>query len=153
MKAAVVTGRRCFEIRELPTPKVQPGTLLLKVKRCAICGTDLEYVDNPRWDEQGGEESFRPGEAVLGHEWVGEVVEVGEGVGGWSIGDRAVDIRGSCGQCHWCRRGLNHLCMGGRDGVDPEYAGGRLPRHFFGDCTKDPISSLVFSFHQSTGVT
>lgn len=114
MKAAVVTGRRRFEIRELPVPEVQPGTLLLKVRRCAICGTDLEYVDNPGWDAPGSDEVFRPGEAVLGHEWVGEVAEVGEGVEGWSIGDRAVDFRGSCGECHWCRRGLNHLCMGGR---------------------------------------
>ena len=44
MKAAVVTGRRRFEVRELPTPKVQPGTLLLKVRRSAICGTDLEHI-------------------------------------------------------------------------------------------------------------
>jgi len=40
MKAAVVTGRRRFEIREIPTPQVGPGTILLKVKLCAICGTD-----------------------------------------------------------------------------------------------------------------
>jgi len=124
MKAAVVTGRRRFEIREIPTPKVQPGTLLLKVKRCAICGTDLEYVDSPIWDEQDGEDFFQPGEAVLGHEWVGEVVEVGEGVEGWSVGDRSVDLRGSCGQCYWCRRGLNHLCMGGRVRGTPFEGGG-----------------------------
>ncbi|MBW2092787.1 MAG: alcohol dehydrogenase catalytic domain-containing protein, partial [Deltaproteobacteria bacterium] len=74
MKAAVVTGRRRFEIRELPTPEVQPGTLLLKVKLCAICGTDLEYVDSPGWDANIEEGSLRPQEAVLGHEWVGEVI-------------------------------------------------------------------------------
>jgi len=125
MKAAVVAGRRRFEIRELPIPKVQPGSLLLKVKRCAICGTDLEYVDSPRWDEDtGGEETFKPSEAVLGHEWVGEVVEIGEGVEDWSIGDRAVDMRGSCGQCYWCQRGLHHLCMGGRVRGTPFEGGG-----------------------------
>jgi len=116
MKAAVVTGRRQFEIREVPTPEVRPGTLLLKVKRCSICGTDLEFVDHPGWDKPGGEERFlgsKLDEAILGHEWVGEVVEIGEGVEGWSIGDRAVDLKGSCGQCYWCRRGLHHLCMGG----------------------------------------
>ena len=52
MKAAVVTGRRRFEIREIPTPQAQPGTVLIKVKLCAICGTDLEFVDNPRLDEK-----------------------------------------------------------------------------------------------------
>jgi len=116
MKAAVVTGRRQFEIREVPTPEVRPGTLLLKVKRCAICGTDLEFVDHHGWDDPGGEERFigsKLEEAILGHEWVGEVVEMGEGVEGWSVGDRAVDLRGSCGQCYWCRRGLHHLCRGG----------------------------------------
>ena len=124
MKAAVVTGRRRFEIRALPTPRVQPGTLLLKVRRCAICGTDLEYVDSPAWDGQDGEDIFTPGEAVLGHEWIGEVVEVGEGVAGWSVGDRSVDVRGSCGQCYWCRRGLNHLCLGGRVRGTPFGEGG-----------------------------
>jgi (R,R)-butanediol dehydrogenase/meso-butanediol dehydrogenase/diacetyl reductase len=122
MKAAVVTGRRRFEIREIPIPKVQPGTLLLKVKLCAICGTDLVFVDDPRLDDvnKPGQPKF---EAVLGHEWVGEVVEIGAGVTGWAIGDRAVDFRGSCGQCYWCRRGLHHLCTGAQTGA-PAFEGG-----------------------------
>jgi len=126
MKAAVVTGRRQFEIREIPTPKVRPGTLLLRVKRCAICGTDLEFVDHPDWDKPGGGGRFLGSnldEAILGHEWVGEVVEIGEGVEGWSIGDRAVDLKGSCGQCYWCQRGLQHLCIGGRVRIE-EPSGG-----------------------------
>lgn len=110
MKAAVVTGRRRFEIREVPIPQVQPGTILLRVKLCAICGTDLEFVDNSRLDDT--EENSVKFEAILGHEWVGEVVEIGKGVTGWAVGDRAVDLRASCGQCYWCRRGLYHLCTG-----------------------------------------
>ncbi|MBL7175881.1 MAG: alcohol dehydrogenase catalytic domain-containing protein [Desulfobacteraceae bacterium] len=116
MRAAVVTGKRQFEIRKIPTPVVRPGTLLLKVKCCAICGTDLEFVDHHGWAKPSGEELFlgsKLDEAILGHEWVGEVVEVGEGVEGWSVGDRVVDLRGCCGQCYWCRRGFHHLCMGG----------------------------------------
>ncbi len=124
MKAAVLTGRKRFEIRELPIPQVLPGTLLLKVKRCAICGTDLEYVDNPRWGEKNPDGSSVLKESVLGHEWVGEVVEVGKGVEGWSVGDRAVDLKGSCGKCYWCRRGLQHLCMGGRVRGTPFEGGG-----------------------------
>ena len=122
MKAAVVTGRRRFEIREIPTPKVQPGTLLLKVKLCAVCGTDLVFVDDPRLDNINKEGSPKF-EAVLGHEWVGEVAEIGAGVTGWSVGDRAVDLRGSCGQCYWCRRGLHHLCDGGRANASPQAGG------------------------------
>jgi len=113
MNAAVVTGRRRFEIRELPTPKVMPGTLLLKVKRCAICGTDLEYVDSPKWEGDDGGPPFQTGEAILGHEWVGEVVTIGDGVTGWEIGDRSVDARTSCGACYWCARSMPHLCIGG----------------------------------------
>jgi len=125
MKAAVVTGRKQFEIRDIPKPEIRPGTLLMRVKLCAICGTDLEYVDNPRWDEVGdGDPAMKPGEALLGHEWVGEVVEIGEGVEGWSVGDRAYGIRGSCGVCYWCQRGLPHLCMGGRIRGTPFEGGG-----------------------------
>jgi threonine dehydrogenase-like Zn-dependent dehydrogenase len=111
VKAAVVTGKRRFEIREIPTPQVGPGTILLKVKLCAICGTDLEFVDNPRLNDNSNLKSVDGG-IVLGHEWVGEVVEIGKGVIGWSLGERAVDLRGGCGQCYWCRHGLRHLCVG-----------------------------------------
>jgi len=114
MKAAVVTGRRQFEIRDIPIPSVAPGTLLLKVKRCAICGTDLEYVDSTRWE--GSDEDglpFQTQEAILGHEWVGEVVEIGDGVKGWKVGDRCVEARTSCGACYWCARSMPHLCLGG----------------------------------------
>lgn len=114
MKAAVVMGKRRFEIRELPKPEVQPGTLLIRVKCCAICGTDLEYAESPGWDAKEGDDQIKPAEAVLGHEWVGEVVEVGEGVKGWSAGERCVDRKGSCNRCYWCIRGLHHLCLGGR---------------------------------------
>ena len=122
MKAAVVTGRRHFEIREIPTPQAQPGMVLLKVKLCAICGTDLEFVDNPQLDEKNKDGSPKF-EAVLGHEWVGEVAEVGKGVTGWTVGDRAVDLRASCGQCYWCRRGLHHLCVGAQAG-STDFGGG-----------------------------
>jgi len=118
MKAAVVIGRRRFEIRETPTPQAQPGQVVLKVRLCAICGTDLEFVDNLRLDDK--KEKI---EAVLGHEWVGEVVDVGRGVTGWSVGDRAVDFRASCGRCYWCRHGLRHLCVGAL-GDSTEFEGG-----------------------------
>ncbi len=119
MKAAVVTGRRRFEIRDIPKPKAVPGTLVLKIKRCAICGTDLEYVDSPKWEGEDGGVPMQTREAILGHEWVGEVVEIGDGVQGWEIGDRSVDGRTSCGACYWCARSMPHLCIGGPTRIAP----------------------------------
>ena len=100
MKAAVVTGRRHIEIREIPAPIVLPETVLLKVKLCAICGTDLVFVDDPRLD------NIDKFEAVLGHEWVGEVVEVGAGLPAgpsatvpWISGRAAGNATGAVGGC------------------------------------------------------
>jgi len=112
MKAAVVKGKRRIEVEEVPTPTVQPGTLLLKTKYCSICGSDLEHLAGALDIYEGTE--LHVG-AILGHEWVAEVAAVGEGVKGWSVGDRAgvASTRRSCGLCYFCRRGLYHFCLGG----------------------------------------
>ncbi|MDD4877119.1 MAG: zinc-binding dehydrogenase [Dehalococcoidales bacterium] len=115
MKAVVTTGKkRGIVIKDIPKPQVRTGTLLLKTKCCSICGSDLEYVDGSfEWRGTAGE--LHAG-AILGHEFCAEVTEIGEGVEGWSIGDRATlgGVRQGCGQCYYCRRRLFHLCMGGR---------------------------------------
>jgi len=108
MKAAVVKGKRLLAYEEVPTPSIRPGAVLLKMRYCCICGSDLEYVD----DKMQGN-PVTPG-TILGHEFLAEVADVGEGVEGWSIGDRAVPgLRPPCGQCYWCRRMLHHMCLGG----------------------------------------
>ena len=111
MKAAVTTGKkREIVVKEVAKPVVQPGTILLKVKCCSICGTDLEYLDNSLSYRKGG--ALRAG-AILGHEYCAEVVEVGDGVEGWSIGDRATMARAlGCGECYFCRRYMPTLCLG-----------------------------------------
>ncbi len=78
MKAAVVKGKRLITCEEVPTPSVEPGTLLLKTRYCSICGTDLEYLD--------GQMHGNPVKAggILGHEFAAEVVAIGAGVEGWS---------------------------------------------------------------------
>ena len=106
MKAAVVKGKRQLAYEEVPTPQVEPGMLLLKTKYCCICGTDLEYVDGLL-----GRPPV-PG-AILGHEFLAEVAQVGEGLQGWSVGERVVPgFRTPCGQCYWCRRSMHHMCTG-----------------------------------------
>jgi len=113
MRALVLQAdKRSIKVQEMPKPEVQPGTLLLKTIYCAICGTDIEYVDGVLQDIPSFE-SYAGG--ILGHEWVAEIAEIGQGVQGWSVGDRATycPVKRTCGVCYFCRRGLYHLCLGG----------------------------------------
>ncbi len=113
MKAAVIhQDTRSLEIKEVPEPTAQPGTLLLKTIYCSICGSDIEYLDGALH----GLASFEGLSGVtLGHEWVAEVAAIGEGVSGWSVGDRGAycPTKRPCGVCYFCRRLLYHLCIGG----------------------------------------
>jgi 2-desacetyl-2-hydroxyethyl bacteriochlorophyllide A dehydrogenase len=104
MKAAVYHGRRDIRIESVPEPTdPAPGELVLEVVRAAICGTDSsEWAHGPMLT--------RP-PVTLGHEFVGRVVSIGEGVGGVSHGDRVVSGAAvSCGHCEWCRAGRTNLC-------------------------------------------
>ena len=113
MKAVSVAGKGKVQIEEIPRPKVSPGTLLLKVIYCSLCGSDIERVYGSHWDTDNPFLASITG-SILGHEWVGRVEEIGEGVEGWSVGDRTVDGRLYCGRCWYCVRGMPFLCMGGR---------------------------------------
>lgn len=90
--------------RELPIPVPRPGQLLLKVNACAVCRTDLHLIDgelpNPKLP------------LVLGHEIVGQVVQLGPGATRFQIGDRlGVPWLGwTCGECRYCRSGRENLC-------------------------------------------
>ena len=104
MKAAVFHGPqdvRIEDVRDLTAPG--RGEVLLEVVRAAICGTDAS-----EWDH--GPILCRPG-VVLGHEFVGRVVAVGDDVAGLHVGDRVVSGAGiSCGRCRWCLSSRTNLC-------------------------------------------
>ena len=105
MKAAVFYGKEDLRILDLDRPKAGAGEVVLKVQACGICGTDMHIFD--------GDEGAAPTPAgtVLGHEFAGEVVEVGEGVSSVKLGDRvAVDPNKLCGSCDFCRGGIGHFC-------------------------------------------
>ncbi|ADZ90559.1 L-threonine 3-dehydrogenase [Marinomonas mediterranea MMB-1] len=91
---------------EVAKPTPGPNDLLIKIKKTAICGTDVHIYN---WDEWA--QSTIPVPMVVGHEYVGEVVEVGAEVRGFDIGDR-VSGEGhiTCGHCRNCRGGRTHLC-------------------------------------------
>lgn len=106
MRAAVVVAPNQLAVEELPDPTPAPGEVLVAVKACGICGTDLHIAQ--------GEYQPVHYPVVLGHEFAGEVVGVGAEVATLRIGDRvAVDPSLYCGQCHYCRSGRDNLCTGG----------------------------------------
>jgi len=87
-------------------PTVGHNDLLIKISKTAICGTDMHIY---HWDEWS--QNTIPVPMIVGHEYVGEVVEIGEDVAGFKIGDR-VSGEGhiTCGHCRNCRAGRRHLC-------------------------------------------
>ncbi len=123
MKALVKTasGPGHVELRDVPVPSPERDELLIKIKYCGICRADLRI-----------QQDELPYEApvILGHEYCGEVVQVGEEVGeGWTPGQRVVGEphTGACGRCELCLAGQPHLCdaklaLGShRDGALAEY--------------------------------
>jgi len=110
MKAAVFKARgEPLAIEEVPDPKPGPAELVLKVCACGICGTDLHWADMPAADENW--RPLLPG-SVMGHEFAGEVVEVGRDLKGrWKAGDRvcAQPFVG-CGTCPACLAGRAYRC-------------------------------------------
>ena len=105
VKAAYFLGNKTFEVREQPTPKAQPGTVVIKNYACGVCGTDVHIYHG----ESGSAEVHPP--VVLGHEYAGVVAEVGAGVEDLKIGDNVtVDPNIYCGTCGACRNGKKQLC-------------------------------------------
>jgi threonine 3-dehydrogenase len=107
MKAVVkgATGQG-VEIREVPVPAAGPGEILLRVLRAGVCGTDLHIWE---WDAWASGRMKPP--VTIGHEFVGEIVEIGAGVSELRIGDRvSCESHIVCGHCIACRTGHAHVC-------------------------------------------
>jgi len=104
MKALVFRDVGKIELTELPIPQVtQPDDVLIRVAAVGICGSDVKILE--------GKHHFKPN-TVLGHEFCGEVVEVGSHVKYIKVGDRvAVDNNIRCGFCSFCRMGLSSQCV------------------------------------------
>ena len=105
MKASRFLGNKTFAVADLPTPHAGPGELVLRNQVCGVCGTDVHIYHG----EPGSADVNPP--VVLGHEYSGEVVEVGEGVTGFAVGDHVtVDPNIYCGHCVYCQNGKKQLC-------------------------------------------
>ncbi len=103
MKAAVLEALDRIVVKEVEEPRCGPGQAILKVRACAICGSDLRIFHY-------GNDRVKP-PAVIGHEIAGEVVEAGKEVTRVKVGDRvAVGADVPCGTCHWCANGMGTNC-------------------------------------------
>jgi (R,R)-butanediol dehydrogenase/meso-butanediol dehydrogenase/diacetyl reductase len=115
MKAAVWYNKRDVRIEEVPeAPTPGPGQVKVKVHWCGICGSDLhEYDAGPIFIPVDNPHPLTGAQAplILGHEFSGEVVEIGEGVTNVSLGDRVTaDACQYCGGCYMCRQNRYSLC-------------------------------------------
>lgn len=110
-------------MEDVPVPEVGVNDVLIKVKKVAICGTDLHIY---KWDAWSQKTIKTP--MTIGHEYVGEIVDMGAGVRNLQIGDRVTgEGHIACGHCRNCRRGKKHVCQNtigvgvNRDGAFAEY--------------------------------
>ena len=103
MKALVLKQYNQFTYEEVPAPKAGPEEVLVSVKACGICGSDVHGMD--------GSTGRRRPPIIMGHEAAGVVAELGPGVRGWAPGDRVTfDSTIYCGRCGYCRAGQVNLC-------------------------------------------
>jgi L-iditol 2-dehydrogenase len=110
MRAAVYYTNRDVRVEERPIPRVGPGEVLVRTEACGLCGSEsMEWYQAPRAPR------------ILGHEPAGVIVDVGEGVSGYSVGDRVfVHHHVPCHSCRDCQRGAHTYCDGyARTGIDP----------------------------------
>ncbi|MEJ8567420.1 L-threonine 3-dehydrogenase [Wenzhouxiangellaceae bacterium CH-27] len=116
-------SERGIWMAEVPVPEPGTNEVLIRLEKTAICGTDLHIYN---WDEWA-RRTIRPG-LVIGHEFVGIIEHLGDGVTGYAVGDR-VSAEGHvvCGHCRNCRAGRPHLCPNtvgigvNRDGAFAEF--------------------------------
>lgn len=124
MKALVkAKAEKGIWMMDMPEPSVGVNEVKIKIKKTAICGTDLHIY---KWDEWSQNTIKTP--MIIGHEYVGVIAEVGDGVKNLKVGDRVTgEGHIACGHCRNCRRGKLHVCENtigvgvNRDGAFAEY--------------------------------
>jgi L-iditol 2-dehydrogenase len=105
MRAAVLHGREDIRIEQVPVPEAAPGEIIVQVGAALTCGTDLKVF------RRGYHARMIVPPALFGHELAGTVVQAGEGVTGFTSGDRVVALNSApCGECYFCSHGQENLC-------------------------------------------
>lgn len=103
MKALVLQKYNHFEYIDVPDPQINPEDVLVQIKACGICGSDVHGMD--------GSSGRRIPPIIMGHEAAGTIEEIGDNVSEWHKGDHVTfDSTIYCGHCYFCRRGEINLC-------------------------------------------
>ena len=103
MKAMLLSEYKKLAITDMPTPQIADDEVLVRVRACGICGSDIHGYD--------GSTGRRIPPLVMGHEAAGEIERIGAGVKGFGAGDRVTfDSTVSCGRCDYCKAGQINLC-------------------------------------------
>lgn len=117
-------------LEDVPMPKIGEDEVLLRVKACGLCATDLKVLN--------GELGTSGLPRIIGHEPMGEIVEIGKNVKGFRIGERAaVSIYITCGVCKYCRSARSTLCLNIKARIGFDWDGG------FAEYMKVPVLNLV----------
>ena len=105
MRAAVLRGREDLRVEDVARPQAGPGELVLRVDVALTCGTDLKVF------RRGYHAKMLTLDRLFGHEVAGTVVEVGEGVQGFALGQRVLPLNSApCDTCFFCKAGQQNLC-------------------------------------------
>jgi L-iditol 2-dehydrogenase len=105
MRAAVLRGKEDLRIEQVPAPEAGPGELVLRVDAALTCGTDLKVF------RRGYHAKMLTKDRLFGHEIAGTVVEVGEGVTEFKVGERVLPLNSApCDVCFYCEQGQQNLC-------------------------------------------
>ena len=103
MRALVLADYKRFELQDVPQPEPGPGEVLIRIRWCGICGSDVHGMD--------GSSGRRQPPIIMGHEASGVIAAMGPGVEGWQAGDRVTfDSTVHCGTCSYCKEDLVNLC-------------------------------------------
>jgi L-iditol 2-dehydrogenase len=117
MKAAVIERLGHLQVRDVPDPALLPGSVLIKVEACAVCGSDIRIF------RKGDPRATLP--QIIGHEIAGVVQALGEGTNGFHAGQRVTVAPGhGCGECIYCRRGMGNVCIDPRPSIGYASSGG-----------------------------
>ena len=107
MKALVLEAYKKLVIKEVAQPVIANNEVLIRVKACSICGSDVHGYD--------GSSGRRQPPIIMGHEASGIIEETGKDVSGYSIGDRVTfNSTYYCGECYYCKKGSQNMCQSGK---------------------------------------